>query len=324
MRAFQKFSTQHEDFIHDLSYDFYGKRMATCSSDQKIKVWDLNDRSEWVCSAEWKAHNGSIWRVEWAHPEFGTIIASCSFDRTVCVWEEQEGSDGTTKWLCRATLLDSRQSVQDIKFAPRHLGLRLATCSLDGIVRIYEAMDVTDLSHWTLMDEFEAQKGGNLNCIAWNPSPFEKPMIVVGADDPQVKIWEYSESQRRWQVAVMLIGHKGPIHDVAWAPNLGRSYYLIATASKDHTVRIWQVDVKEKTPEPTKENTKMATIVSPSSSYHATEVACFSDHKAEVWRVEWNITGTILASSGDDGTVMLWKANLLNQWKLLTVINTSS
>jgi nucleoporin SEH1 len=129
MRAFQKFSTQHEDFIHDLSYDFYGKRMATCSSDQKIKVWDLNDRSEWVCSAEWKAHNGSIWRVEWAHPEFGTIIASCSFDRTVCVWEEQEGSDGTTKWLCRATLLDSRQSVQDIKFAPRHLGLRLVPFS---------------------------------------------------------------------------------------------------------------------------------------------------------------------------------------------------
>jgi hypothetical protein len=39
------------------------------------------------------------------------------------------GSDGTTKWQCRATLLDSRQSVQDIQFAPRHLGLRLVLFS---------------------------------------------------------------------------------------------------------------------------------------------------------------------------------------------------
>jgi nucleoporin SEH1 len=28
----------HEDLIHDVAYDFYGKRMATCSSDQTVKV----------------------------------------------------------------------------------------------------------------------------------------------------------------------------------------------------------------------------------------------------------------------------------------------
>lgn len=30
----------------------------------------------------------------------------------------------------------------------------------------------------------------------------------------------------------------------------------------------------------------------------------------KVWRVEWNITGAILASSGDDGCVRLWKGTL--------------
>ena len=27
----------------------------------------------------------------------------------------------------------------------------------------------------------------------------------------------------------------------------------------------------------------------------------------QVWRLSWNVTGTILASSGDDGCVRLWK-----------------
>ena len=31
--------TEHKDLIHDVVYDFYGTRMATCSSDQCVKVW---------------------------------------------------------------------------------------------------------------------------------------------------------------------------------------------------------------------------------------------------------------------------------------------
>ena len=28
----------HKDLVHDVSYDFYGRRFATCSSDQYVKV----------------------------------------------------------------------------------------------------------------------------------------------------------------------------------------------------------------------------------------------------------------------------------------------
>ena len=35
--------------------------------------------------------------------------------------------------------------------------------------------------------------------------------------------------------------------------------------------------------------------------------AHFDHQGAQVWRVAWNVTGTILASSGDDGCVRLWK-----------------
>jgi WD40 repeat protein len=106
-RTSQSFPTQHDDVVHDLAYDFYGRRLATCSSDQKIKVWDLDENGDWMLSAEWKvcspfeqvisfaqffssfqAHSGSVWQLDWAHPEFGQVLASCSYDRQVTIWEE--------------------------------------------------------------------------------------------------------------------------------------------------------------------------------------------------------------------------------------------
>jgi nucleoporin SEH1 len=39
-----------------------------------IKIFDKID-GKYECTYEWKAHNGSVWKVEWANPEFGQIIA---------------------------------------------------------------------------------------------------------------------------------------------------------------------------------------------------------------------------------------------------------
>ena len=52
------------------------------------------------------------------------------------------------------------------------------------------------------------------------------------------QVWEYNDQYRRWQVVIVLEGHSAPIHDVAWAPNLGRSYHLIASASKGSLVLV--------------------------------------------------------------------------------------
>lgn len=40
-----------------------------------------------------------------------------------------------------------------------------------------------------------------------------------------------------------------------------------------------------------------------------------ADQGQGVWRVEWNATGTVLASSGEEGTVRLWKSNFKGEWK---------
>lgn len=33
--------TNHEDMIHDAQMDYYGTRLATCSSDKSIKIFEL-------------------------------------------------------------------------------------------------------------------------------------------------------------------------------------------------------------------------------------------------------------------------------------------
>lgn len=51
------------------------------------------------------------------------------------------------------------------------------------------------------------------------------------------------------------------------------------------------------------------------TKWTATSVADFDQHKSAVGRVEWNVTGTILSSAGNDGRVRLWKATSGNVWR---------
>ena len=45
-----------------------------------------------------------------------------------------------------------------------------------------------------------------------------------------------------------------------------------------------------------------------------------NDHNSGVWRVTWNVTGTILATAGDDGQVKLWKSDFKDQWKCMATL----
>jgi nucleoporin SEH1 len=191
MKRSFKLGTEHQDLIHDVAYDYYGLRLATCSSDQRIKIWEASQEEDiWQLNDEWKAHDGSVLKVSWSHPEYGTLLASASVDRSVKIWEEIDGEHRLSgkRWVERAKLIESRMAVQDIEFAPRHLGLKLATCSADGIVRIYEAMDIMNVSAWTCIDDIDVSAGTNAHAkerdgfysISWSTSRFHAAMFVVG------------------------------------------------------------------------------------------------------------------------------------------------
>ncbi|KAJ9075725.1 epoxide hydrolase, soluble (sEH) [Entomophthora muscae] len=379
MKQIARLDTNHDDLVHGLAYDYYGKRLVSCSSDQKLKVWDYRDsKGAWELNESWKAHEASILKTCWTHPEFGQVIASCSFDRTVRIWEESSsfadhhGSGSgisSRRWVERARLVEARGAVLDIAFAPHHLGLKLATISSDGCLRIYEAMDVVNMSQWTLMDEVIVgavgicESGGVRDpiqegyCLAWCQSRFGPPQLAIGCGpDNTVKILRSDpNSPSHWSFKEALPGHEGVIHAVSWAPNPGRTHELIATACKDRRIRIFKLSDHPPHADPVvgsvaggsiyfgspfgenppvidsqlSTNDTSPQIASSSISeqpflYHVSLVATLPDHRAEVWQVDFNILGTILASSGDDGKVRLFKAISKDNWKCMSVISSET
>lgn len=86
------------------------------------------------------------------------------------------------------------------------------------------------------------------------------------------------------------------MRDVAWAPSILQKSY-IATASQDKTVIIWTSEgdgkpwVKKVIP--------MDTVL---------------------WRVSWSLSGNVLAVSGGDNKVTLWKETLKGEWEKVTSV----
>uniref|UniRef100_A0A914UNS9 Nucleoporin SEH1 n=1 Tax=Plectus sambesii TaxID=2011161 RepID=A0A914UNS9_9BILA len=139
---------------------------------------------------------------------------------------------------------------------------------------------------------------------------------AAGCDDPnaqgsRVTIFEYNDSLRKWFKVETLPEVSDPVCDVAFAPSVGRSYHLLAVASRN--VHIFSL-------KPLQSAIADSDIPSDSatSKFSVKELASFDEHGGQVWRVSWNITGTVLSSAGSDGTIKVWKTNYMNSWKLVS------
>lgn len=243
--------------------------------------------------------------------------------------------EGVSRWVNKATLSDARRAVSTVEFAPRHLGLRLASGSADGVVRIYEALDTSNLNHWKLEAEIEDNPDNNegtqrmgtaenlcsnenlgVSSLSWCTGRFEPATLVVGLSSGRVSIYRYNDGQRSWLEAIRLPGHATSngiprgVTDVAWAPNVGRSYHLIASCGKENQLKVHRVKRGRGGKGDVEGSGSQPLLV-----YEGTEIL---DQRA--WRCQWNITGTVLASSGDGGMVKLWKSDFQGRWKCVSEI----
>jgi len=248
--------------------------------------------------------------VDWAHPKYGNLLASCSYDGKVMVWKEE-----LNQWMPLYTHSLHTASVNAVAWAPHELGLLLACGSSDGKVSILQWKEG---EQWTVQAEWMAHQIG-CNTLSWAPSVIPGSLVqvsggmavcpvrklVTGGSDNLVKIWK-CDADGKWLSTpeAVLEGHTDWVRDVAWAPNLGLPVSYIATCSQDRTVLIW-----------TQEN-------------EGTQWTCQSlkedDFPEPLWRVSWSTSGHLLAVSGGDNKVTLWKQNLEGQWECLSEMDENS
>lgn len=292
----------HMDYVQHVAFDIYGRRMATCSGDRFVRVWDLTDQGGWSLVGAWQAHRGSVTMLSWGHPEFGNLLATSGADHEAKIWEERtNASTAASRWTAKTQLTEARKAVSCLEFAPRHFGLKLATGSADGCVRIYEAVDVMNLAQWPLGATLQCFGDGlGVTCLSWSTGRFEPPTLVVGGAHPIV--YRYTESSRQWTpILVLPPPARGDVLDVAWAPNVGRRYHYIATA-EGQQLRIFKLARGEEGDKLELESTQTLEV-------------------SNTWRCQWNVTGTVLASSGDRGIVRLWKSDFMGNFKCVSKIH---
>lgn len=286
--------TAHDDMIHDSQFDYYSTKLATCSSDRTIKIFDVKDDT-YHNSATLSGHEGPVWQVAWAHPKFGVLLASCSYDGSVMVFRESPQN----QWNCVYTHKFHDASVNSISWAPHEFGLVLACASSDGRVSTLEHRVDT----WIVKD-FQNDTLG-CNSVSWAPfGAFDASgadaegsssmRIVTGSCDNTVRFWRYSTANASWvEEAKKANPHADWVRDVAWSPTSALPHNVVASCSEDRSVHIW----REAT-----------------DSNGAWESVLLKTFDAPVWRVSWSVTGNVLAVSTGDHQVTLWKQSTDEAW----------
>eukprot|EP00004_Rigifila_ramosa_P007873 TRINITY_DN19066_c0_g1_i1.p1 TRINITY_DN19066_c0_g1~~TRINITY_DN19066_c0_g1_i1.p1 ORF type:complete len:313 (+),score=54.96 TRINITY_DN19066_c0_g1_i1:3-941(+) len=284
--------TGHADMIHDAQLDYYGKRLATASSDRTVRIFAVTDSGSEL-QAELKGHDGPVWQACWAHPRFGTVLASCGYDKKVIIWkEEQPGS-----WSIVHEYTDHESSVNSIAWSPHEFGLNLACGSSDNHVSVLRFK--TESSTW---EAFKKHAHGiGVNSVSWAPvssSTQVQKRFASGGCDKLIKIWRFDDQSGSWLEEHALSGHGDWVRDVAWAPNLGVPTNTIASCSQDGTIMIWTQEER--------------------GQWHSTVLHKFSNEP--VWRLSWSLAGQILAVSSGDNHVTLWKETLDGKWIQLSSV----
>jgi nucleoporin SEH1 len=313
------FPLGHGDFVLDMAIDHYGRRLATCSEDGIIKIFKrTNGPNGWDYLTETPPSSSGITRLSWSHPEFSMLLASCT-DRSIIIWEEEDEN----KWKVLCYLTDFTSSISGLEFGPKHLGLRLAVCTNDGKVTICSPTDASR-KEWLVRNSFGLEPSVETpspmvdpttltTSLSWNTFPFDSPSLVV-ASGKIAYIWRMDKERKRWRQVSDQMVHSAVINHVAWAPNMGRSFHMIATASSDGTAKIWQIKDKAREDGDSILGDGNIEVVLMQTLSH--KQGGESSTPCEVFRVEWNLTATTLATSCDDGIVRLWSPNLRGEWQL--------
>lgn len=281
-----------------------------------VSSWERSaERGVWGVVNVWDAESGE--RLEHlehgvkpiaalAFSPDGSRLAAGTWDSDVALWHVGEWGTPVRVFPPRN---EDYQAVRDLAFSPD--GKELAVCYADGRARRYDA------ATQTLLGTLDTTSLGNvkeLEDVAYLPDGAR--LATVGAD-LTLRLWERASGRLLGEYA----GHERAVQSVVASPDGSWLY----TGDAEGSVRAWDLAVLA--PERTVwrgPSTSYSLALDPSGERAALtgwegplrivevasglELAAWPAHGASGVGVDWSADGRWLASTGNDGRVVLWDA----------------
>lgn len=266
----------HDGIVFSLSFSPDGRWFASAADDHTIKIWKLDGTEIKTL----KGHSGRVTSIDFS-PD-GMNLVSASFDKTVRIWTLK---DTFLKILAGEVGHSAR--VSSISFSPS--GKYLASGSWDNTVKIWNLDATADAEQVMTLNGADGHASRVFD-VSFSPNG---KFIASASQDCTVKLWS-SKDGKLVKTFVdphleptahpngdcsALQSHSDRVYTVSFSPD-GQ---LIASGSRDTTVKIWRLD--------------------------GTLVATLHGHSARINSVVFSPNGRAIASASDDKTIKLWSAN---------------
>lgn len=319
--------------VHDMSFDWTGRRLAAACSDKILRMF-TKKAEKWIDDGVIKIQGASAWKVKWARPEFGTIIATCSLDTHIRIFEmkKTDKGEGEKNDWSEIHYHPENKAIEDIKFIPsKSYGLCIAIASSDGNLKVLMAPDPLKPKEWSFHCNLQVNELG-LSCLSWSKNLIkeEESVLAVGCKsietspkrvvsgmktfsyngEPEREIFETTNTvafvnfsrnlaKPLERISVPGIKEKEAINDISWALMNGRSYHLLAIAA-DTFIKVFEINIKEAS--------KDVTTVDILKTIQLSSESCM--------RLSWNIMGTYLSAS-EKKKIRIWRCISRGVWTVL-------
>jgi WD40 repeat protein len=251
----------HTAFVTHASFTRDGRRIATGSDDNSIRIWDSTTGEQ--IGAPLTGHTDFVSAVEFS-PDGGRLVSSDG-DGSVRLWDIATGREITPPLLGQST----PRWVRSLAFSPD--GTRLAAIDTDknmwlwdpatreqiGHVRVGSSSGTTTalvftpdskqlvtaddsglVTRWNSVDGTRSGDPvkihtGGINAVALTPDGTRLALSVgETAEESEVEIWDAVTGKR---ISPLLIGHEDRVNGLLFTPD----GTWLASGGEDGTVRLW-------------------------------------------------------------------------------------